>query len=260
VRVAVIIPIYKEQLTDFEILSLKQCFKILFKYQIIFVAPPNINFNAYLPFCSGNYQISYFENIYFQNIAGYNKLMLSTDFYRKFLYYKFILIYQLDAFVFKDDLKYWCKQNYDFIGAPHCPHKNLPGEMQFLKNYTKLLKLVGKVFGLKREISNVGNGGLSLRKTKSCYLLLKILNHKVKEWGDKNEDGFFKYWGNLFYPFFLLPKDEVALKFSIEISPKESLKKLNNILPFGCHAFEKYNWEIWKPFIINENINNRDNV
>jgi hypothetical protein len=44
--------------------------------------------------------------------------MLSIDFYKRFRDYKFILIYQLDAYVFRDELEYWCEQDYDFIGAP----------------------------------------------------------------------------------------------------------------------------------------------
>ncbi|MDB4926963.1 DUF5672 family protein [Mucilaginibacter sp.] len=249
--VAVIIPIYKKELNYFEIISLKQCFKIFSQYHIIFVAPPDIDFKVYFAICTAKYQIVHFKTKYFQSIKGYNELMLSADFYKTFLSFKFILIYQLDAFVFKDELIYWCKQNYDFIGAPHPQYDNLNREMQFLKNYSKVLMLLKTKWRINHKISNVGNGGLSLRKTKSFYLLLKILKNKAKNW-PYNEDSFFEYWGNLFYPFFNLPTDDVALRFSIETLPKESLKKLNYDLPFGCHAFEKYDWQTWKPYIINE--------
>jgi hypothetical protein len=33
---------------------------------------------------------------------------LSASFYERFLDTKYILIYQLDAFVFKDELQEWC--------------------------------------------------------------------------------------------------------------------------------------------------------
>jgi hypothetical protein len=248
--VAVVIPIYKEIITDMELLSLTQCLKILHPYKLIFCAAESLNTKFYETFCKGkiHFSIERFENQYFKDIDGYNKLMLSTSYYKRFLNYKFILIYQLDAFVFKDDLLYWCNQNYDFIGAPHSSYNNDPGEMQFLKNYKKLLKLSK----LNHEVSNVGNGGFSLRKTRSFYFLLKILKSKVQKSGSWNEDGFIEYWGNLFYPFFKLPTDEIALNFSIETSPKELLKKTSNTLPFGCHAFEKYDWEIWKPYILDK--------
>jgi hypothetical protein len=248
--VAVLIPIYKPVLTHLESLSLKRCFKILSNYPIIFITPYQLNVSEYALLLPGkNYQVARFENQYFESIDGYNQLMLSPGFYKRFLNYKFILIHQLDAYVFKDELLYWCSQNFDFIGAPHAPEKNLPGEMQFLKNYGRFLKIINKIFKIDHKISYVGNGGLSLRKTLSFYLLLKILKYQVVAWGRYNEDGFFKYWGNIFYPLFKLPADETALKFAIETSPKESLEKLNGRLPFGCHAFEKYSFETWKPFI-----------
>jgi len=251
--VAVTIPIYNEFIGDTELLSLTRCLNILSNYPIIFFAPQSLNVHHYKNLCSEkvNFRVERFDDEYFKGIAGYNKLMLSTHFYKRFLNYKFILIYQPDAFVFKDDLLYWCNQNYDFIGAPHVTYNNLAGEMQFLKSYKKLLAFLKKVFNVDHKVSNVGNGGLSLRKTRSFYLLLKVLKNKASQWR-LNEDAFFKYWGNLFYPFFKLPTDEKALQFSIETSPKESLEKLNNSLPFGCHAFEKYDWETWKPYILNK--------
>lgn len=251
--VAVTIPIYKEKIDQKEIIALKQCIKTLKQHVIIFFAPLSLNLTNYKKMCENeiDFKVVLFEDHYFENIAGYNNLMLSTHFYKNFLDYKFILIYQLDAFVFKDELLYWCQQNYDFIGAPNTPFKNIKGEFQFLKNYNRFLNFLNKVFKINHQISNVGNGGFSLRKTRSCYLLLKLLKNKAHTWNN-NEDAFFRYWGNLLHPLFRLSTDKKALKFSIETSPKESLRSLNNILPFGCHAFDKYDWETWKPYIPNK--------
>jgi hypothetical protein len=177
--------------------------------------------------------------------------MLSASFYKRFRNYKFILIYQLDAFVFKDELLYWCEQGYDYIGAPHQAHQNLDGEIQFLKNYSRITDFFNKYLKTRHRVSNVGNGGFSLRNTHKCYWLLNLLKSKADRW-IYNEDGFFKYWGNLFYPFFELATDEAAIRFSIEANPKESLQILNSNLPFGCHAFAKYDWETWKPYILKD--------
>lgn len=249
--VAVVIPIYKKKPGSTELMSLKQCLSVLKDYPIIFLGAENFDAAVYSDLC-GNipFKMATFDEFYFDSIAGYNQLMLSPGFYKRFLNYKFILIYQLDAYVFKDELTYWCNQNYDFIGAPHIPHENQATGIQFLRGYSKFISFVNRVFKTKHQISNVGNGGFSLRKTKTCYWLLKILKGKVKAWGTHNEDGFFKYWGNVFYPLFKLPADEVALRFSVEESPAQSLKKLNGQLPFGCHAFEKYEWETWKPLVL----------
>lgn len=249
--VATIIPIYKPQLNANELLSLQQCLRILKKYPIIFIGPKELNTTIYQEVCQDSipFKLQAFDDSYFNGIAGYNKLMLSTGFYKTFLAYKYILIYQLDAYVFKDELTYWCNQNYDFIGAPHPSHENLPQQMQFLKGYAKLIQIANKIFNTHHTISNVGNGGFSLRKTRTCYWLLMFLKSKAAAWKPYNEDGFFKYWGNLLYPLFRLPTDGTALKFSIEQTPAQSLKKLNGELPFGCHAFEKYEAGTWQSII-----------
>lgn len=250
--VIVIIPIYKITPSDVEIVSLNQCLNVLGKHKIIFIGPKELNFGKYQQICEQYdivFDVKLFDDIYFSGIEGYNKLMLSAAFYKGFLSYKFLLVYQLDAYVFEDELLYWCNQNYDFIGAPHQPHKNNAGEMQFLKNYSSLINLTNRFFNTQREISNVGNGGLSLRKTKSCYRLLKTLKKSVTKWGLNNEDGFFKYWGNILHPLFRLPSDQIALTFSIEQAPSASLLKMNGKLPFGCHAFEKYEPETWQKHI-----------
>lgn len=249
--VAIIIPVYKPDLTAAERCSLGQCLQILPNYPIVFIGPKDLNTSTFEKLCEGKvvFRFINFADNYFQTIAGYNRLMLSPAFYRKFLKYKFILIHQLDAYVFKDELDFWCSKNYDYIGAPNVPHQNGSGEIRFLKTYGRLINLVNKLLGTNLKIKNVGNGGFSLRKTNSCYWLLKILKKKATSWGSNNEDGFFKYWGNLLCPIFNLPPDAVALRFAIEESPTKSLDALKNHLPFGCHAFEKYEPETWKKYI-----------
>ncbi|GAA3975366.1 DUF5672 family protein [Mucilaginibacter dorajii] len=249
---AVIIPIYKLLPDKNEVLSMNQCFRVLSRYDIIFIAPETLDIAFYSNECNQhgiNFREVRFADRYFSGIAGYNQLMLSPALYKSFIQYKYLLIYQLDAYVFKDDLLHWCRQGYDFIGAPAIPHENKPNEIQFLKRYSRWVKRVNKILGTNHQISNVGNGGFSLRNTKSCYRLLKLLQSKIKVWGTNNEDGFFKYWGNILHPVFRLPSDEVALHFSVEQSPAESLRKLQGVLPFGCHAFEKNEPEIWQHYI-----------
>ncbi|MCX2575926.1 DUF5672 family protein [Pedobacter sandarakinus] len=244
--VAIVIPIYKAHPEDEELHALAQCFKILKKHEIIFVGPDGLNTMIYSNLAKENnirFRFLSFACKYFDDLSGYNQLMLSPHFYETFLSYKFILIYQLDAFVFSDELEYWCNQNYDFIGAPQLLHANQKGEMQFLKTYSRIAKI------FNHTVRNVGNGGFSLRKTHSCYLLVKHLRKQVERWNKNNEDGFFKYWGNILYPIFRLPKDETAMKFSIEMAPSTSVAKLNGKLPFGCHAYQKYDWHFWEPFI-----------
>jgi hypothetical protein len=249
--VIVIIPVYKQQLEDFEQASLKNCLRRLHNYSLCFVGPEGLDTRVYETACQDLVPFVYhaFDTGFFGSIRGYNQLMLSAGFYQTFRGYKYMLIHQLDAYVFRDDLTYWCRQGYDFIGAPALPHQNQAGSMEFLKGYQKLLDTVNAIFQTRLSVRNVGNGGFSLRNIRKCYWLLKLLKSRIRAWGENNEDGFFKYWGNLLFPLFRLPKEEVALRFSIEHHPAESLEKLKGGLPFGCHAFEKYEPETWRRFI-----------
>ena len=65
----------------------------------------------------------------------------------------------------------------------------------------------------------------------------------------QNEDIF---WGSVVgesFDWFSLPESTDALKFSMELLPHEAYEFNNRILPFGCHAWWKYDFSFWKPFI-----------
>lgn len=112
-KVAITIPIYKETPSDIEMKSFIQCLTIFQKYDIYIFTHKNLNFKNY-DSCKKGSQIHYifFHENYFKSIDGYNKLMLSPSFYKAFSNYEYILIYQLDAWVFKDELQYWCKLDF----------------------------------------------------------------------------------------------------------------------------------------------------
>ncbi|MBO7213161.1 MAG: hypothetical protein J6U99_01215, partial [Rikenellaceae bacterium] len=110
-RVVVVIPTYRNELSEWEKLSLEQCVKVLSKnHHIKIVAPEGID--------SHGLQVERFDSKFFDGLAGYNKLMLAAEFYDRFSDYDYILIYQLDGWVFRDRLNEWCSQGWDYIGAP----------------------------------------------------------------------------------------------------------------------------------------------
>jgi hypothetical protein len=62
-----------------------------------------------------------------------------------------------------------------------------------------------------------------------------------------NEDVF---WGRLapkLFKNFTIPNLKTALRFSIEVNPSVHMKK--DDLPFGCHAWEKFEPLFWEKFI-----------
>ena len=211
--VSIIIPIYKEELNELEKISLNQLNKILHKYNKIFIAPERlkINCNYY------NYEVIKFPNEYFDSIDSYNKLMLNRNFYKLFSDSEFILIYQLDAFVFNDFLEYFCSLKYDYIGAA----------------WTFVTKA--------RECkSYVGNGGLSLRRVASFIELLDNNKTKANSW-TKNEDVFFSKIG-YDNEEFKVASSFIADKFSLEHRYyKYNIARIKKEV-FACHAWNKFDF------------------
>lgn len=271
-NVIVIIPIYQSRLSENEQSSLLQCFKILGKYHIKFVCPKDLDLKFYENLLDGQkceFSFERFDDKYFRSVPNYSKLMLTKKFYKRFIDYEFMLIYQLDAWVFNDDLEYWCNQNYDYIGAPWFEGYDTAN------NDSNLLPVAG-------------NGGFSLRKISS---ILKVLNVNLKtprSFKDIYDSSskrkkiskilnipiyFLKFISQkeLFLPVwkttklyediayvefaqkackeFRLAPPEVAPQFSFETQPKRLYEMNNNKLPFGCHAWEKYEPDFWKEFI-----------
>jgi hypothetical protein len=148
------------------------------------------------------------------------------------------LIHQLDAFVFEDQLDFWCSKDYDYIGAPWI-------------DATWIKKLKEKISWIDTCIYPVGNGGFSLRKVKTFYygsvFLAPIVSFLWKKrW---NEDFFWSSLAHRLIPGFRIPQVIEARLFAIEEYPSLAYKNNGNTLPFGCHAWEKYEPEFWRAHI-----------
>ncbi len=235
-KVAVVIPIYKNSLSENERLSLSKCKNILGNHPIIFVQPYGLEIKIYSEIIP-NATFLAFDTYYFKSIEGYSQLMLSPFFYKAFIAFEYILIYQTDAIVFNDQLLYWCEKGYDYIGAPWL---SLP----------PLTKGKPKFDMRPWFVNKVGNGGLSLRKVRSHYRNT-VFYRPLLIYFIKNEDMFWGVLINWLNPFFKKPDYKTAAHFAIEMDPKIALVHTNNVLPFGVHAWEKYDKEFWDKKIKN---------
>jgi hypothetical protein len=65
----------------------------------------------------------------------------------------------------------------------------------------------------------------------------------------RNEDGFFSVQAKMIDPAFKVAPYVVAARFSFEQKPARLYKLIGNMLPFGCHAWAKYNPQFWKEYI-----------
>lgn len=257
-EVAVVIPFYKDNLTKLEIIAIEQCFKVLGGYTIIPVMPQSLT----LPTRAAKYSFApalKFDDKYFDGIQGYNELMLSALFYDAFLDYEYILIYQLDAFVFKDELLLWCGKNFDYIGAPWLREFDYPDIVKAVK--TKFQKITHTRFniqvgGLPSPLQfedKVGNGGLSLRRVSKFYKLCNSMHREIAIYLGRNEhqyneDAFWSIEVNRKRKILNIPGLKEGLKFAVELFPARAIKINKGDLPFGCHAWDKH-LSIWRPIL-----------
>jgi len=239
--VAVIIPVYQANLTDAEQMSLRQCMAVLGIYPVIVVKPAGLDLSA-LQHQYPALKFQSFDSSFFADVDAYNRLMVSTDFYKTFTAYQYILIYQLDAFVFRDELREWCAKGYDYLGAPSLHHPafdTIPAASA--RDFANALSAHRIVL----------NGGLSLRRISAFLRYLKIYNFFYPSWKG-NEDMLFCQEATRLRPmkiFMKLPNWAEALHFSFEKSPAASYELTNHQLPFACHAWERYDPAFWAPFI-----------
>lgn len=261
--VAIIVPIYQESLSETEKISMKHLFYFLGNYDKFIIAPEKLKVKY------DGFKIFKFKNKHFKNVRAYSKLLLTKRFYKKFSDYDYILIYQLDALVFSDQLNEWCNKSYDYIGAPW-----INSEMK-------------KIFTGYDRPDYCGNGGFSLRNVSKCINVIEMAKKsfstifkeiaknelsllKNKEKNAKkyfkilldayynssadrykyNEDGFWSSQAIKYCPDFNIPTPDIGLKFAFEVGPRYCFKKNINTLPFGCHAWEKYEKDFWLPYLI----------
>lgn len=262
----IVIPFHSPEMKPEEKSSLIQCARIFGgKRDIVFAVPESLDCGAYIDIVP-NAVIRRFPDPFFVSVSGYNHLLLTADFYRCFEDYDCMLIYQLDGWVFRDELDLWCAKGYEYIGGPF-----------FMKDG-------------KHDLPVVGNGGVSLRRVEAmlrvlngterkmfprklllrffrtdfaegnfmrCVIpLLKIagvlpnsrgrfLSH-IRKQQYNSEDVVFYFLSREFTPDgLIMPSLEEAAHFSVDAAPE----RFFDGLPFCCHAWMKNGPEFWKKYI-----------
>jgi hypothetical protein len=263
-KVCVIIPIHSSTPSEVELISFKQCFRKLSDFDIFVVSTKNVDLTVYKKFNS-NFILKVVPDQWLSSIENYNKMKIEIEFYQLFNHYEYLLTYELDAYVFENQLNGWVSKGYDYIGAPIVDVKN-----------DKLI------------LSFIGNSGFSLRNVHSCQSCLnrmqhlKILASFITKYRLKKVIKFIAYFENHFpnrfftkfriissflpgicihedifwsrfvpklFEDFKIPSLNEGLSFSFERFPELCYEKNNFKLPFGCHAWNRYNYSFWKKWI-----------
>lgn len=232
--VIIVVPLYTAWLSPLENISLMQLYRVLGAYPICFVMPERMRekFMGTALWCE------FFPDAYFLSVKSYSHFCLEPEFYERFADYDYMLLYQTDAFVFRDELLDWCGRGYDYIGAP------------WPRFFVRTLPV--------RYRSRVGNGGFSLRKIAAMQRILlqkkEILAHMPRpDFFLDREDTFWAYCGSVSTLGFHLPEEKLARKFSLEGGVDGCARHLRlENLPFGCHGWTRSPYyRSWKKWIAN---------
>jgi hypothetical protein len=253
-QAVIVIPVYQDHLSNYERIALQQCIKVLGGYKIIVIKPRSLNLTVFKHYPFIEYR-SFNDNC-FLDTEAYSSLLMSEKFYAEFTDFKYMLIYQLDAFVFKDELLEWCNKGYDYIGAPWLKDNNYTDVFHYIKSKLRVffnirynIKEPGKEVPARCQFENqVGNGGFSLRRIdKFHHLARQYADHyNHNHLGMDNwlpEDVFWAISINRLKTNLNIPKYQDAIYFAFEHALDRAFSLTDNMLPFGCHA-----WNLHVPY------------
>lgn len=260
-RVVIVTPIYRSSLSAEESLSLDTLRKHLGSYPRCLIAPESLPLSNFPDF-----RVQRFASRFFRDVRSYNHLVLTRGFYERFRDFDFMLIYQLDALVFRDELLQWCDAQYDFIGAPVFDPTDvttaigLNGGFSLRSPRACLRVLQGGASSRVRETAD----GMPFMERNRATRLLKRLLLTLHLRGLANvipllvlrsgyhEDMFWSRFAPLFDPEFRVAPVSDAKKFAFEAHASRLYEENSRQLPFGCHAWKRWDPVFWE-WILKEN-------
>lgn len=253
---SVVVPVYKA-LTPVEGVVLAHNARLLRNYSFVIIGPSNAIFEkekAHKLVTSEGVEVTItsFPDEDFASISGYNSLLKSHRFLRTFRDIDFILMCQLDAVILSDELGSWLLEGFDFVGAPH------------FKGYTAP--------EIPPSFISGANGGLSLRNISASMRALdkvRVVNEtawtKLIDWSglpwlsasllqskpwllaepNVYEDIFWSRLMPRIISEYRVAPPHVAAKFAFEVLPRYLFNRNSKTLPFGCHAWQRYDQPFW---------------
>ena len=249
-QVSIVLITEKNRLTSYEEISLKRALEVFSDYNTYLVISEETDPCNFLD--TDQVTVIKLTECHFRSVNSYSKLLLSDFFYKQFIDSEYILVYQLDCFVFKNNLSDFL--TYDYIGAPWFNSQNHAGNaiirtLLFRKPLTSFRLIIS--WYLRKKTSGVGNGGLSLRRVDKFIEITadrrikKIISTWIK-CKRPHEDVFYSFIVPLYIKNFKIADIASATKFSFETYPRECYKLNHHELPFGCHAWAKHDIDFWR--------------
>ena len=249
-QVSIVIITEKNKLTEFEAISLRRALEVFSDYNKYLVISDKTDPADIIN--PGILSIIQLPESHFSSVNSYSALLLSNTFYQYFIDSEYILIYQLDCFVFKNKLTDFL--TFDYIGAPWFNSQNHEAKaiirtLLFRRPLTSFKLIISWL--LRKKSSGVGNGGLSLRKVDKFIEITsdKKIKQIIASWIKNerpHEDIFYSFIAPIFIKDFKIADIATATNFSFETYPRECFELNNRELPFGCHAWAKHDMVFWR--------------
>ena len=273
-NVAVVVPLSaRPELLPEEQLSLDHLCHFLPEYDKYFVAPPGVSIHR------TGFRNARFPAKFFGSAAAHNRLLMWPNFYHAFENYEYILMYHLDSLVFSSDISRWCNAGFDYIGAPWIPCSDTPwvkeprvgnGGFALMKIETALTVLYNRYRQepatywsdlLMRNRARFGWVLTLLKKLKPfsprSRLIGRLLeDSEITDRPDvhgRNNDFFWSFEAVRWFPAFKVAPVNEGLEFAFEAAPRKCFELNQGKLPFGCHAWTKFDRTFWEPYLLRRN-------
>ena len=267
--VAIVVPLSsRAELTEDERISLRQLVHHLGAHDKYFLMPDDMNFHV------DGFGAKRYPRKYFGSAAAHGKLLASRSLYRDFLDYEYVFFHHLDALAFSDRLEEWCSKGLDYIGPPWIKCDDSPwvdrprvgnGGFTLLRVESALKVLANRYLAKPTQfwfdlftfhappwlIRRLG-------KLEERFPRSKVLGSLMREWRrmedpaphNLNNDIFWSDMAVTYLPEFKVASLEEGLDFAFEVSPRTCLEMNGGRMPFGCHAWARYDREFWEPHLV----------
>lgn len=271
-RVAIMVPLPSPQLSADEEISMRQLRKHLDGYEKFLLVPKG------MPVDLDGFSVLELDRRHFGSAANHNRMLYRTDFWENFAQYEYVLMYHLDALVFSDQLREWCDRGLDYIGSPFLRCADAPwvrtervGNGGFaLYRVPSVLKVLWNRFAddpsryfhdrfwrqiefqrnLLRPVRAAMPAWLKGRATAPLRSGLQKLDHT--EVSERGNDLFWSDQAKRYFPEFQVASLEDGLAFSFEMEPRRCFERTGGRMPFGCHAFGRYDRAFWEEHVLKD--------
>jgi hypothetical protein len=266
--VAVVVPGYtRAEFTAEEELSFRHIEHYLGSYDKYLLVPESLSIDR------PGFVLKRFDDRFFGSATAATRFTLSSCFYEAFARYQYILLCHLDALVLSDNLLEWCETGFDYIASPWLKCDDSPWvsrarvgnggfSLRRIESFLRVLELdqfwvdpddywtdFCRQHPTHRQFLGLPRRFL-MRSRRFNNVKREIARWHLKTDGMGNEDYFWSDEAPRCDPTFRVAPFEVGLRFSFEVAPRKCFELNHGRLPFGCHAWQKYDRAFWEPYLL----------